>query len=249
MTEKELRDLDVEFDSGAMPEDEYLGILRNEVSRLHPEYEQLDVDNMFKMQLRILALEDELAEDSCHRAPSRIKTDDLAAEAHRAELEDKEAEAVEAAAEEAFAQSQAEQQLDENGNEQPLEDQEVPDHHDQPDNGQDDKSQEGNDESKPQEQDNEQQNNSQSKDKDKDKNKSKSKSSKWWWTWQIVPDWNEWMKDETEKHHSDDMSNASTVAHGEVAYSASEFDKDSAITLTQREDGTFSLPESEITHE
>ena len=249
MTDNELRALDGELESGAMSEDEYLDTLRNEVSRLHPNYEQLDIDNMFKMQLRILALEDELAEDTCSEAISTIGGEFARAHAgpdgndKAAQLQDAEQESADASPsagqmmsdEKPGENQQSAQPKEPNGSTPNLDDgQQEPD---KQDNG---------DQQDRQNDQDQKQNDKQDKSKDKNKDKNKAKSSKWWWTWQIVPDWNDWMKDD---ENADLPPTESTDIQESAASVADEFDKEGAITLTQQEDGTFSIPESEITHE
>ena len=63
MTEQELRDLDAELDNGTMDEEQYCATLRDEVARIHPDYDPCTIENMIRMQLRIEALESVLAED------------------------------------------------------------------------------------------------------------------------------------------------------------------------------------------
>ena len=63
MTEQELRNLDAELDNGTMDEEQYCATLRDEVARIHPDYDPCTIENMICMQLRIEALESVLAED------------------------------------------------------------------------------------------------------------------------------------------------------------------------------------------
>ena len=63
MTEQELRDLDVELDSGTIDEEQYCATLRDEVARIHSDYDPCTIENMIRMQLRIEALESVLVED------------------------------------------------------------------------------------------------------------------------------------------------------------------------------------------
>ena len=238
MTEQELRQLDHSLSSGEISEDEYLATLRDEVARIHHDYEPIDIDNMFKMQLRILALDEELSEDTSIDAAEfrqvrlhACKESENGDPAERAECRQDQLPQPEEREE---SKHNAEKSEDSLKSEPP-----------EPEKEKEEKEEQKQD--KPQQQD-KKDIKSQSKQQDKkDKSKSKSSPQKWWWTWQIVPDWNEWMKDEQQDKPQMQELQPSVIYHP-VPIAEIE-DREDVIDLTEGKDGVFELREEGEAHE
>ncbi len=226
MTQAELDQLENDVQNGLLSEDDFVSRLRDEVSILHRELSDEEISNMFQMQLKVMAI-DEVLKDEIETAPithpcgiGRVEK----AEQNENGKEDKafsaELEKIKALMEKlngerqksqstnSKASSKSEKENQDNGQQQ-----------DQKQNSdkKEDNSQQDKDKSK-QNQDKQNQNK-----QDKNNDKSKSNSNKWWWTYQIVPDWNEWMKDETEEKVETPKDNDNDV-----------------IDMHEQPDGTFS---------
>ena len=208
MTQAELDQLENDVQNGLLSEDDFVSRLRDEVSILHRELSDEEISNMFQMQLKVMAI-DEVLKDEIETAPithPRGIGPAEQAEQNEKGKEDKafsaELEKIKALMEKLNGERQKSQSADSNASSKP----EKGNQDNKPDNGQqqdqkqnsdkkEDNSQQDKDKSK-QNQDKQNQN---KQDKNNDKSKSKSNRYKWWWTYQIVPDWNEWMKDEAEE--------------------------------------------------
>jgi len=185
MSEQDLRDLDKELADGMISEDDYMSHLRDEVLALHSEYDETAVSNMIKMQLRSLAIEEDLVEDlkriethDFYRIhPVRQDRNDCSTGAKSQSMTSKELEAHEE---------------EKNIGQQPLKPQAQ------------NNSKEGQKQNQSQHQCQSQQKESQEQDKtnsddcnnrcsskgENDKNQnSGGGSNRWWMTWQIVPEW------------------------------------------------------------
>ena len=57
MTQRDIDELDARIFSGDMSDEEYYGTLRDEVSRLHPELDYTELENMLAIQLKTLAVD------------------------------------------------------------------------------------------------------------------------------------------------------------------------------------------------
>lgn len=61
MTQRDIDELDARIFSGDMSDEEYYGTLRDEVSRLHPELDYTELENMLAIQLKMLAVDTQLS--------------------------------------------------------------------------------------------------------------------------------------------------------------------------------------------
>lgn len=61
MTQRDIDELDARIFSGDMSDEEYYGTLRDEVSRLHPELDYTELENMLAIQLKTLAVDTQLS--------------------------------------------------------------------------------------------------------------------------------------------------------------------------------------------
>ena len=61
MTQRDIDELDVRIFSGDMSDEEYYGTLRDEVTRLHPELDYTELENMLAIQLKTLAVDTQLS--------------------------------------------------------------------------------------------------------------------------------------------------------------------------------------------
>ena len=174
MTQTDLEELDKELDNGEISEDDYLSRLRDEVSAIHRDLSEEDVSNMFKMQLRIMAVDEVLNEENnvstsreCHFRLQNAEITHI-----KKELDEKTAaQILEDILKQEAADKQKAQQNQENADNRKSEEQ----------NSQDSQ--------------NKQENSNSDDSKDQSKNNSNSKNSgNVWWTYQIVPDWSVWMK-------------------------------------------------------
>lgn len=64
MSQEELDRLDAAWKGGGLTEDEYREALSAEASRLHPEYEQCEIESMLLVQLKAEALEGTLVRET-----------------------------------------------------------------------------------------------------------------------------------------------------------------------------------------
>ena len=220
MTEQDLRDLDAELDNGSIDEEQYCATLRDEVARVHPDYDQCTIENMIHMQLRIEALESVLVEDvTVSDLPDSGGVIEAASSGkeggNKSSLkEDDKDSQIKALLQK--LKEKAEKQLAEQkeGSQQPLngtqsdviqndslngqmqdqnsehDDQRQNDQNKQ--NGKDDQLQQDTSKQDQNHQNQDQQN----QQNDNSKGDKSNQKPKVWWTWQIVPDWNEWMKDD-----------------------------------------------------
>ena len=61
MTQRDIDELDARIFSGDMSDEEYYLTLRDEVSRLHPELDYAELENMLAIQLKTLAVDTRLS--------------------------------------------------------------------------------------------------------------------------------------------------------------------------------------------
>lgn len=64
MTQENLDSLDGDLKAGNISEDEYMQILTDEVVRLHPEIDAYEIDNMVRLQLKSLAVDEQYCADN-----------------------------------------------------------------------------------------------------------------------------------------------------------------------------------------
>ena len=64
MTQENLDSLDSCLKAGNISEDEYMQILMDEVVRLHPEIDAYEIDNMVRLQLKSLAVDEQYCADN-----------------------------------------------------------------------------------------------------------------------------------------------------------------------------------------
>ena len=64
MTQENLDLLDGDLKAGNISEDEYMQILTDEVVRLHPEIDTYEIDNMVRLQLKSLAVDEQYCADN-----------------------------------------------------------------------------------------------------------------------------------------------------------------------------------------
>ena len=64
MTQENLDSLDGDLKAGNISEDEYMQILTDEVVRLHPEIDTYEIDNMIRLQLKSLAIDEQYCADN-----------------------------------------------------------------------------------------------------------------------------------------------------------------------------------------
>ena len=64
MTQENLDSLDGDLKAGNISEDEYMQILTDEVVRLHPEIDTYEIDNMVRLQLKSLAVDEQYCADN-----------------------------------------------------------------------------------------------------------------------------------------------------------------------------------------
>ena len=64
MTQENLDSLDGDLKAGNISEDEYMQILTDEVVRLHPEIDAYEIDNMVRLQLKSLAIDEQYCADN-----------------------------------------------------------------------------------------------------------------------------------------------------------------------------------------
>ena len=64
MTQENLDSLDGDLKAGNISEDEYMQILMDEVVRLHPEIDAYEIDNMVRLQLKSLAVDEQYCADN-----------------------------------------------------------------------------------------------------------------------------------------------------------------------------------------
>lgn len=64
MTQENLDSLDGDLKAGNISEDEYMQTLTDEVVRLHPEIDAYEIDNMVRLQLKSLAVDEQYCADN-----------------------------------------------------------------------------------------------------------------------------------------------------------------------------------------
>ena len=207
MTEQELRNLDDELSNDMISEEDYCQQLRDEVSRLHPDIDQCDVDNMIRMQLRMMAIEDVLAEENnysevhdCGFASAKAGKEDPEGEHEgfkpekdenfqQHETQGKQEKAEEKPAEECGDEDGLKKEPDQNGepdkgDKDKSDCDKSPEKGDQDQDKANDQGQDDQDKSKQDQNDKEQQ-----QKQDQSNDQSKGGGGQAWITYQIVPEW------------------------------------------------------------
>lgn len=204
MTQQNLDSLDAELKAGSITDEDYMQALVDEVIRLHPDIDAYEVDNMVRLQLKSLAVEEQYCADIEERqqnveigtTPAKKENDSGAKQDSNGDEKaaaSQEENGSEARSESSEAESTSDAKKD--GNEQSQETSESGDENSNKKDSSDTKSvddADGNEESKSEGKDEDGDKSPEDNDGDKE-DKSDSNDgqggNECWWTWQIVPGW------------------------------------------------------------